>query len=36
MLNIEPPQPKNSGSKADDSINLAHLLGMLPIVDLIC
>jgi hypothetical protein len=36
MLNIEPPEPKNSGSNADDSINLAHLLGMLHIVDLIC
>jgi hypothetical protein len=29
MLNIEPPEPKNSGSNADDPINLAHLLGML-------
>jgi hypothetical protein len=36
MLNIEPPEPKNSGSNADDPINLAHLLGMLHIVDLIC
>jgi hypothetical protein len=36
MLNIEPPDPKNSGSNADDPINLAHLLGMLHIVDLIC
>jgi hypothetical protein len=36
MLNIEPPEPKNSGSNADDSINLAHLLGMLHIVDQIC
>jgi hypothetical protein len=35
MLNIEPPEPKNSGSNADDPINLAHLLGMLHIVDLI-
>jgi hypothetical protein len=36
MLNIEPPEPKTSGSNADDPINLAHLLGMLHIVDLIC
>jgi hypothetical protein len=36
MLNIEPPEPKNSGSNADDPINLADLLGMLHIVDLIC
>jgi hypothetical protein len=36
MLNIEPPEPKSSGSNADDPINLAHLLGMLHIVDLIC
>jgi hypothetical protein len=36
MLNIEPPEPKNSGSNADDHINLANLLGMLHIVDLIC
>jgi hypothetical protein len=36
MLNIEPPEPKNSGSNADDPINLAHLLGMVHIVDLIC
>jgi hypothetical protein len=36
MLNIEPPEPKNSGSNADDPINLAHLLAMLHIVDLIC
>jgi hypothetical protein len=36
MLNIEPPDPKNSGSNADDPINLANLLGMLHIVDLIC
>jgi hypothetical protein len=36
MLNIEPSKPKNSGSNADDPINLAHLLGMLHIVDLIC
>jgi hypothetical protein len=36
MLNIEPPEPKNSGSNADHPINLAHLLGMLHIVDLIC
>jgi hypothetical protein len=36
MLNIEPPEPKNSGSNADDPIYLAHLLGMLHIVDLIC
>jgi hypothetical protein len=36
MLNIEPHEPKNSGSNADDPINLAHLLGMLHIVDLIC
>jgi hypothetical protein len=36
MLNIEPPEPKNSGSNADDPINLAHLLGMLHLVDLIC
>jgi hypothetical protein len=36
MLNIELPEPKNSGSNADDPINLAHLLGMLHIVDLIC
>jgi hypothetical protein len=36
MLNIEPPEPKNSGSNADDPINFAHLLGMLHIVDLIC
>jgi hypothetical protein len=36
MLNIEPPEPKNSGSNSDDPINLAHLLGMLHIVGLIC
>jgi hypothetical protein len=36
MLNIEPPEPKNSGSNADDPINSFHLLGMLHIVDLIC
>jgi hypothetical protein len=36
MLIIEPPEPKNSGSNADDPINLAHLLGILHIVDLIC
>jgi hypothetical protein len=36
MLNIEPPEPKNSGSNADDPISLAHSLGMLRIVDLIC
>jgi hypothetical protein len=36
MLNIEPPEPKTSGSNAADCINLAHLLGMLHIVDLIC
>jgi hypothetical protein len=36
MLNIEPPEPENSGSNADDAINLAHLFGMLHIVDLIC
>jgi hypothetical protein len=36
MLNIEPPEPKTSGSNADDPINLAHSLGMLHIVDLIC
>jgi hypothetical protein len=36
MLNIEPPEPKNSGSNADDPINLAHLLGMLHTIDLIC
>jgi hypothetical protein len=36
MLNIEPPEPKNSGSNAEDPINSAHLLGMLHIVDLIC
>jgi hypothetical protein len=36
MLNIEPPESKNSGSNVDDPINLAHLLGMLHIVDLIC
>jgi hypothetical protein len=36
MLNIEPPEPKNSGSNADDPINLAQLLGMLHTVDLIC
>jgi hypothetical protein len=36
VLNIEPPEPKNSGSNADDPINLAHLLGMLHIVDPIC
>jgi hypothetical protein len=36
MLNIEPREPKNSGSNADDPINSAHLLGMLHIVDLIC
>jgi hypothetical protein len=34
MLNIEPPEPKSSGSNADDPINLAHLLGMLHLVDL--
>jgi hypothetical protein len=36
MLNIEPPDPKNSGSNADDPINLANLLGMLHKVDLSC
>jgi hypothetical protein len=36
MLNIEPPEPKKSGSNADDPVNLAHLLGMLHIGDLIC
>jgi hypothetical protein len=36
MLNIEPPEPEKSGSNADDPINLAHLLRMLHIVDLIC
>jgi hypothetical protein len=36
MLNIEPPEPKNSGANADDPINLAHLLGMLHIGDLTC
>jgi hypothetical protein len=36
MLNIEPPEPKYSASNADDRINLAHLLGMLHMVDLIC
>jgi hypothetical protein len=36
MLNIEPPEPKNSGSNADDPINFAHLLGMLHMADLIC
>jgi hypothetical protein len=36
MLNIEPPEPENSGSNADDPINLAYLLGMLHIVDLSC
>jgi hypothetical protein len=35
-VNIEPPEQKNSGSNADDPINLAHLLVMLHIVDLIC
>jgi hypothetical protein len=33
MLNIEPPEPKTSGSNAADCINL---LGILHIVDLIC
>jgi hypothetical protein len=36
VLNIVPPEQKNGGSIADDPINLAHLLGMLHIVDLIC
>jgi hypothetical protein len=36
MLNIEPPEQKNSGSNADDAINLAHLLAVLHMVDLIC
>jgi hypothetical protein len=36
VLNIEPPEQKIGGSIADDPINLAHLLGMLHIVDLIC
>jgi hypothetical protein len=36
MLNIEPPEPKTSGSNVDDPNNLAHLLGRLRIVDLIC
>jgi hypothetical protein len=36
MLNIGPPEPRNSGSNADDPISLAHLLGMLHSVDLIC
>jgi hypothetical protein len=36
VLNIVPPDQKNGGSIADDPINLAHLLGMLHIVDLIC
>jgi hypothetical protein len=36
VLNIVPPEQKKGGSIADDSINLAHLLGMLHIVNLIC
>jgi hypothetical protein len=36
VLNIVPPEQKHGGSIADDPINLAHLLGMLHIVDLIC
>jgi hypothetical protein len=36
VLNIVPPEQKNGGSIADDPINLAHLLGMLHIDDLIC
>jgi hypothetical protein len=36
VLNIVPPEQKNGGSIADDPINLAHWLGMLHIVDLIC
>jgi hypothetical protein len=36
VLNIVPPEQKNCDSIADDPINLAHLLGMLHIVDLIC
>jgi hypothetical protein len=36
VLSIVPPEPKKGGSIADAPINLAHLLGMLHIVDLIC
>jgi hypothetical protein len=34
MLNIEPPEPKNSGSHAEDPISLAYLLGLLHIVEI--
>jgi hypothetical protein len=36
VLNIVPPEQKIGGSIANDPINLAHLLEMLHIVDLIC